>query len=109
MGSHVSSPWVRSELVSYEGEAEVSLDGDTTETGRVTLTPQKLVFRPTEECSCAPDVEVPLDVITQAQLVGLRRRLEVHVGGSHRLVLKGAEVGRLHGRLSDLLGAAALQ
>lgn len=109
MDAHISAPWVRPEHVSFEGRADVSLDGESIEHGLVTLTSRKLLIRPDTERSCCPDVEVPLEAITHAHLVGLRRRLELNVGDVHHLVLRGADVSRMHGTLADLLGAFAIQ
>lgn len=108
MDALMDSPWMRAEHVTFEGRADVSVDGETTGAGHVTLTSRKLLFRPAGERSCCPDVEVPLDVITHAQLAWLGRRLELHVGNDHLIVVKGADVGRMHGTLSELLGAAGL-
>lgn len=108
MDVQMSLPWVRTEQVTFEGRMALSLDGESVDSGRVTLTSHRLMFEPESARSCCPDVEVPLDVITHAQLTWLRNGLEVRIGDVHRLVLRGEGIHEMHTTLTGLLGAAAL-
>jgi hypothetical protein len=91
------------EPTRFHGVMDLMLDGETLEAGDVILTSQSLLFRPDPTGSGSPDIEVPLDAITHAQLSRLKTRLALYVGDAHCLVLGGTDAVRL---LTALTGSA---